>query len=116
MRNPGCPRIYAGEDVTYDTRSIILRVRGLAIATAEVRFPLPVTGSALVLEDFKRGELFVAALNKAWIKGVPNATGGVRRTGRKGNRGAASSYRVAGLLRGRRRIQKDECAEAEASD
>jgi hypothetical protein len=83
--------------MSYDTRSIILRVRGLAIATAEVRFPLPVTGSALVLEDFKRGEFFVAALNKAWVKG-------------------ASPYRAAGLLRGRGRVRKDEIPEAEAGD
>ena len=102
--------------MSYDTRSVILRVRGLAIATAEVRFPLPVTGSALVLEDFKRGEFFVAALNKAWVKGVPNATGGVRRAGGKGNRGAASSYRVAGLLRGQGRVREDEVPEAEAGD
>lgn len=102
--------------VGYDTHAVILHVRGLPMATAEVRFPLPGTGTTLVVEDFRRGELFVAALNKAWVKGVPNATGSVRRAGGKGDRGAASPYRAAGLLRGRERIRKDELTEAEEGD
>ena len=102
--------------VGYDTRSVILHVRGLPMATAEVRFPLPGTGTTLTLEEFRRGESFVAALNKAWVKGVPNATGGIRRIGGKGNRGAASPYRAAGLLRGRQRVHENELAEAEEGD